>query len=171
MSVGFGFRYRGIMAAQSSSAARSKPKKCVTSERRKSRSDDPEIALDLQLATVVTKLEVDVLVIADLDGAPVASAGDVDEAISLGAFAAALAKEVPMRRAVTTTRGFVQVDMVEARGRTFVIAAYARHGVPCPVGVARAVAGAGRILKGGLSIDREAPMPLIERGWGEWPEI
>jgi hypothetical protein len=160
------------MAAQSSSHAPSRPKKYVTAERRAARSDDTEIALDMQLAAIVAKREVDVLVIADLDGAPVASAGDVDEAILLGAFAAALAKEIPMRRAVTTTRGFVQVDLVESRGRTFVIAAYARHGVPCPVGVARAVGGAARILQGGLTIDREAPLPLVERGgWGDWPEI
>ncbi len=162
------------MAAHSSAARKrqDRPKKGTETERRRARSDDTEIALDLQLAAIVTKLEVDVLVVADLDGAPVASAGDVDEAIELAAFAAAMAKEIPMRRAVTTTRGFVQVELVESRGRTFAVAAYAKGGVPCPVGVARAVAGAARILQAGLCIDREAPVPLVvQGGWGDWPKI
>jgi hypothetical protein len=159
------------MAAQARSTVTAKPKKFVVAERRRSRSEDPEIALDMQLASIVARLEVDVMVVGDLDGAPVASAGDIDEAIDLAAFAAGLAKETPMRRAVTTTRGFVQIDLVDVCGRTFVVAAYAKHGTPCPVGVARAVAGAARILSDGFTLGRAAPIPLkVLGGWGDWPK-
>ncbi len=153
------------MAAHPARAIEWKPKKCVDGERRHARSDDPETALGLQLASIVARLEVDVLVVADLDGAAVASAGEEHEAIALAQLAAALIKELPMRRSVTTTRGFVHVDLVEARGRTWVLAAFARSGVPAPIGIARAVAGASRILRDGLPVV-EAPLRLSVRGGG-----
>ncbi len=146
----------------------SKPKKCVSSERRRYRSSDPETALGLQLATVVEQLDVDVLLVGDLDGAAVASAGNEDDVIALAQVAAGLIKESPVARTVSTTRGFVHVDLVDARGRSFVLAAFARHAVPHPIAVSRAVAGAARILRDGLSIATEAPLQLLERGWGDW---
>lgn len=149
-----------------------KAKRCIDGERRRFRSSDPETALGLQLRSVVERLDVDVLVVADLDGAPVNSAvcdelGD-EEAIALGQLAASLVKERPSARTVTTTRGFVHVDLVDAGARTWALAAFARHGVPDAIGVARAVAGAARILRDGVMIGSEAPLPLVERGWGTW---
>lgn len=148
-----------------------KPKKFVPTERRGTRSSDPETALGLQLAAVVEKLDVEVLVVADLDGAAVASAGDHEAVIALAQFAAAAAKERPAARTITTNRGFVHIDLVDARGRTFVLAAFARFTVPSPVGVARAVHGAARILRDGLAIHCEAALPLLERGWGDWSKL
>ena len=148
-----------------------KPKKFVTSERRQARSSDPEIALGMQLATIVEKLDVDVIVIADFDGACVASAGDEAAAVELADFAAGAAKDQSRARAITTERGFIHVDLVEARGRTFILAAFAAHGVPSAVGVARAVHGAARILRDGLIVQTEAALPLLERGWGDWSSV
>jgi hypothetical protein len=152
-----------------------KPKKCIDGERRRARSNDPETALGMQFAAVVEKLAIDVLVMADFDGAAVNSAFgpdlSEDDAIALAELCAALIKESPTARTVTTTRGFVHVDTVESRGRTYVLGAFARHGIPEPVGVARAVAGASRILREGLSFSHEAPLPLVERGWGDWDDI
>lgn len=159
------------MAAQSIRSFPWKPKKFVASERRRSRSCDPETALGLQLATIVEKLEIDVLVIADFDGACVASAGDETAAMALAELAAGAAKELPAARTITTPRGFMHVDLVDARGRTFILAAFAVHGVPSPVGVARAVHGAARILRDGLTIETEAALPLSERGWGDWSKL
>ena len=160
------------MAAHPLRSSNWKPKKFVSTERRGSRSSDPETALGLQLAAVVGKLDdVEVLVVADLDGACVASAGDEDASIALAQFAAAAAKERLAARTITTTRGFVHVDFVESRGRTFVLAAVASFGVPSPIGVARAVHGASRILKDGLAVQREAALPLVARGWGDWSKL
>lgn len=159
------------MAAHPVSRASHKPKKYVPSERRTTRSDDPEIALGLQLQAIVERLEIDVLTVGDLDGAPIASAGDEAEAIELAQFAAAAVKERFGAQTITTTRGFVHVDLVESRGRTFVLAAFAKVSVPAPIGVARAVAGAARILRPGFTIGGETALPLIERGWGDWEGI
>jgi len=159
------------MAAHPISKSSSKPKKYVPSERRRARSEDPEIALGMQLSAVVEKLEVDVLLVCDLDGASIASAGEEAEVIDLAQFAAASVKELFGPRTMVTTRGFVHVDLVEARGRTFVLAAFAKHGIPAPIGVARAVAGAARILREGLTIGTETALPLLERGWGDWEGI
>ena len=165
------------MAAVSTPSRRvTKQKKCVDGERRRSRSSDAEIALDLQLAYIVDGLDVDVLVVCDLDGAPVASAGDVDHAIDLAAFAAATAKDHGIigvaKKAFITTRGFVHLDLIDARGRTFVVAALGKFAVPAPIGMARAVNGAARILENGLTLCAEAPLPLVERGaWGDWSEL
>lgn len=146
-----------------------KPKKFVDGERRRSRSSDPEIALTRQLETIVDKLDIDVMVVADFDGACVTSAGNADEAMALADFAAGAAKERPAARTITTERGFIHVDLVDARGRTYILAAFAKHGVPSPIGVARAVNGASRILREGLTI--EAALPLTERGWGDWSKL
>ncbi len=159
------------MAAQSIRPVSWKPKKFVSSERRRSRSSDPETALGHQLATIVDKLEVDVMVVADFDGACVASAGHETAAIALAQLAAGAAKEEYAARTITTPKGFIHVDFVDARGRTFILAAFARHGVPSPVGVARAVHGAARILRDGISIEGEAALPLSERGWGDWSKL
>lgn len=148
-----------------------KPKKCIVAERRAFRSDDPETALGLQLAAVAEKLAIDALLVGDLDGAALASAGDEDEVIALAQLAAALVKQRFGAHALTTTRGFVHVDVVEARGRSWVLCAFARHDVPSPIGVARAVNGAARILRAGVAIGNEAPLPLLERGWGDWDAI
>ena len=160
------------MSAHPASPAKQNPKKYVPAERRLSRSDDPETALGLQLRSLVERLEVDALLVCDLDGAAIASAwsesaGEV-EAIALAEFAAATVKERFGAHAVTTTRGFVHVDLVDARGRTFVLAAFAKTSIPAPVAVARAVAGAARILQGGLAIGAETALPLRARGWGDW---
>jgi hypothetical protein len=159
------------MAAHPVRSTNWKPKKFVSTERRGARSRDPETALGLQLAAVVDKLDVDVLVVADLDGAAVASAGEEDAAMALAEFAAAAAKERIAARTITTTRGFVHIDFVDARGRTFVLAAFARFGVPSPIGVARAVNGAARILKDGLALHTETALPLVARGWGDWSKL
>jgi hypothetical protein len=158
------------MAAQSLKFVEWKPKKFVASERRRARSSDPEIALGLQLQAIVEKLDIDVMVIADFDGACVESAGDPDEAMRLADFAAGAAKARPAARTITTERGFIHVDLVDARGRTYILAAFAKHGVPSPIGVARACNGASRILRDGLTI--EAALPLTERGgWGDWSNL
>lgn len=156
------------MAAHPISRSNQKPKKYVPSERRATRSEDPEIALGLQLASIRERLDVDALTVGDLEGAPVASAGDEAECIDLAQFAAAAIKERFEAQSITTTRGFVHVDLVEARGRTFVLAAFARASVPHPIAVARAVSGAARILRLGLAIGAETALPLVERGWGDW---
>ncbi|MBI2390619.1 MAG: hypothetical protein HYV09_13600 [Deltaproteobacteria bacterium] len=148
-----------------------KPKKCIVAERRAFRSDDPETALGLQLAAVAEKLAIDALLVGDLDGAAVASAGDEDEVVALAQLAAGLVKQRFGVHAITTTRGFVHVDVVDARGRSYLVCAFARHGVPSPIGVARAVHGAARILRAGLVVGREAPLPLVERGWGDWDAV
>ena len=147
-----------------------KPKKFVDGERRRARSSDPEIALGMQLRAIVEKLEIDVMVVADFDGACVESAGDPTEAMALADFAAGAAKDRPAARTITTERGFIHVDLVDARGRTFILAAFAKHGVPSPIGVARACSGVSRILRDGLTI--EAALPLTERGsWGDWSKL
>ncbi|MGZ3453655.1 MAG: hypothetical protein ACXWUG_07050 [Polyangiales bacterium] len=165
------------MAAHSISASHlpAKKKKCIDGERRRARSNDPETALGMQFHAVIEKLAIDILVMADFDGAAVNSAVSADlsddDAIALAELTAALIKESPAARTVTTTRGFVHVDTVEAKGRTFALGAFARHGIPEPIGVARAVAGAARILRDGLAFSVEAPMPLVERGWGDWDDL
>lgn len=158
------------MAAQSTPRSEWKPKKFVDGERRRARSSDPEIALGMQLQAIIEKLDIDVMVIADFDGACVESAGDPDEAMRLADFAAGAAKERPAARTITTERGFIHVDLVDARGRTYILAAFARLGIPSPIGVARACSGAARILRDGITI--EAALPLSERGgWGDWSKI
>lgn len=148
-----------------------KPKKFIDGERRRVRSDDPETALSFQLEAVVQKTDVDVLVVADFDGAPIASAGDPQLAMDLAQLGVALLKELPLERGVTTTRGFVHVDRVRVGPRDFVVAALRRASVPDPIGMARAVHGAARILAEGLPLV-EAPLPLSVRGsWGDWDEI
>jgi hypothetical protein len=169
------------MAAHSISASvrerqiSSKRKKCVDGERRRTRSDDPETALGMQFHAVIEKLAIDILVMADFDGAAVNSAVSPElsdeDAIALAQLTAALIKESPTARTVATNRGFVHVDTVEARGRTYALGVFARHGIPEPIGVARAVAGASRILRDGLSFSTEAALPLVERGWGTWEDI
>jgi hypothetical protein len=159
------------MAAHSIRPDNWKPKKFVASERRRTRSVDPETALGMQLATIVDKLDVQVMVIADYDGACVASAGPESAAMALARLAAGAAKEDPTARTITTPAGFIHVDLVDARGRTFILAAFARHGVPSAIGVARAVNGAARILRDGISIEGEAALPLSERGWGDWSNL
>jgi hypothetical protein len=164
-----------ISASVTSNGVTSKRKKCIDGERRRARSNDPETALGMQFHAVIEKLAIDILVMADFDGAAVNSAVGPDlsdeDAIALAELTAALIKESPAARTVTTNRGFVHVDTVEAKGRTYALGAFARHGIPEPVGVARAVAGAARILRDGLAFSVEAPLPLVERGWGHWDDI
>ncbi len=149
-----------------------KPKKFIAAERRRVRSDDPETALSLHLQAIVEKLEVDVLVVSDFDGAPVASAGEPHAAMDLAQLGVALLKELPLERGVTTTRGFVHVDRVRVGMRELVVAAMSRAAVPDPIGIARAVHGAARILAEGLTWASEAAIPLSVRGgWGEWDEV
>ena len=116
-------------------------------ERRRVRSSDPLSALELQLGAVYDAGDVESIVITDLDGTPVASAGEPDDAQALASFAAAVMREVPIGRSLTTTRGFVHVALVPAGRRMFAVAAHARFAVPSPAGVSRAVAGACRILR------------------------
>ena len=143
----------------------------VDGERRRTRSEDPETALEQQLRSIVDKLDIDVLVVADREGAPLASAGDANAAINLAQLAIALIKDLPMSRGVTTTRGFVHVDRVQVGLFEVVVAAMTCHGVPDPIGVARAVGGVGRILRDGLRLDA-APLPLVVRGgWGDWGDV
>ncbi len=127
------------------------------SDRRRQRSSDTLTALGLQLEAVLRDCEVAALVVTDFDGTPVASAGDMEEVAALATFASSAVREVPHARSLTTTRGFVHVDVVQARGRLVAVAAYARFGVPSPEGVARAVQGATRILRQGLSVRPPPP--------------
>jgi len=127
------------------------------SERRRVRSSDTLTALDLQLKAVMQTCEVQSLVITDLDGTPIASAGELEDVFALASFAASVLREIPLGRALTTTRGFVQVDLVRAGPRMVGVAAHSRFGVPSPEGVSRAVQGATRILRSGLSVRRPRP--------------
>ena len=146
-----------------------RPKTCVSSERRTRRSVDAETALQLQLQAVFEQHEVDVIVIADLDGTPAATAGEAESAIALADFAAGVAKEHPQWQSMVTNRGFVVVERVQIGLKAFVIAAQARFTLPDRGGIARAVTGVMRILKDGLTLQGEAPMPLVQvGGWGDW---
>ena len=157
------------MAAQSPSTSRMRPKIYVPRDRRTRRSVDAETALQLQIQTVYEEHAVDVIVIADLDGTPAATAGDVDQAIDLAEFAAGVAKEHPCWQSMVTNRGFVVVQRVQIGLKAFVIAAQARFTLPDRSGIARAVTGVMRILKDGLTLQGEAPMPLVQvGGWGDW---
>lgn len=158
------------MSAATKLASPAKSTVFIESERRRTRSSDAEVALAFQLEHVRAAHAVDCLVIADLDGAPIASAGTEEESIDLAAFVAAAAKDSHRGRSITTTRGFVQVELVDVGGRTFVLGASTRFGVPDPQGIARAVAGAARILIDGVPL--EAPMPLVRfGGWGDWDSM
>jgi len=144
----------------------------VDSERRRFRSIDPETALLHQIQIAHERHGVELLVVCDLDGAPVAAAGDEERSFALAAFAAATAKNAPERQVIVTNQGFVIVDVVDARGRTFVVAAQGRFAIPDVSGVSRAVAGAKRILQDGLTIGDAAPIPLVAYGgWGDWSAI
>ena len=157
------------MAAQISPSTRMHPKICIDGERRRTRSIDPEIALQMQLQTVLEAHDVDVLVIADLEGAPLATAGEAEPAMALAAFAAAVAKDHPMWQSMVTNQGFIVVQRVEVGIRTWVIAAQARFNLPDRRGIARAVVGTMRILRDGLALDVPAPIPLVSLGsWGDW---
>jgi hypothetical protein len=157
------------MAAQTSPSNRMQPKIYLEGERRRTRSIDPEIALQMQLQAVLDAHEVDVLVIADLDGAPLATAGDTECAIALAAFAAGVAKDHPMWQSMVTNQGFIVVQRVEVGIRTWVVAAQARFNLPDRRGIARAVVGTMRILRDGLALDVAAPIPLVSVGsWGDW---
>lgn len=155
------------MAAHPASAAAhlqwSRPKIWIERERRSTRSEDPERALQLQLDTVVSAHDLDLLVIADCDGAPVEMSGDPDLGMELADFAAATYKRSPEPQTLVTSRGFVIVAPVQTPVRTFVIAAQGRFAAPDPKGFARALAGVTRILKDGLVLHCEAPMPLVRK--------
>jgi hypothetical protein len=138
-------------------------------ERRRRRSIDPEIALQLQLQSVLDAQGVELLVIGDLEGAPLATAGDGDAAIELANFAAGVAKMHRSWQSMVTNQGFVVVQRVEIGVCTWVVAAQARFELPDRRGIARAVEGAMRILRDGVIIAGEAPVPLVKvGGWGEW---
>jgi hypothetical protein len=157
------------MAAQSSPTSRLRPKIFVDAERRTRRSVDAETALQLQLQSVFEQHDVDVIVIADLDGTPAATAGEAEAAIALADFAAGVAKEHPCWQSMVTNRGFVVVQRVQIGLKAFVVAAQARFTLPDRSGIARAVTGVMRILKDGLTLQGEAPMPLVQvGGWGDW---
>ena len=157
------------MAAQITPSNRMHPKICIDAERRRTRSIDPEIALQFQLQTVLEAHDVDVLVIADLDGAPLATAGDEEAAMNLAAFAAGVAKDHPAWQSMVTNQGFIVLQRVEVGIRTWVVAAKARFTLPDRRGIARAVVGTMRILRDGLALDVAAPIPLVSvGGWGDW---
>jgi hypothetical protein len=157
------------MAAQTTPTSRMHPKIYIDGERRRTRSSDPEIALQMQLQTVLEAHDVDVLVIADLDGAPLATAGEAEPAMALAAFAAGVAKDHPLWQSMVTNQGFIVVQRVEVGIRTWVIAAQARFNLPDRRGIARAVVGTMRILRDGLALDVAAPIPLVSvGGWGDW---
>lgn len=160
------------MAAQSSVGPRLHPTICVDAERREHRSIDPEIALQLQLQRVLDAHDLELIVIGDLDGAAVATAGPGDAAMELAELAAGIAKDHPTWQSMVTSRGFVVVQRVDVRLRTYVVAAQSRFNLPDVRGVARAVEGALRILRHGIALDTPAPMALVcEGGWGDWPEL
>ena len=125
-----------------------------TTERRRVRSSDTLTALDIQLKAVMETCDVQSLVITDLDGTPIASAGELEDLFALASFAATVLREIPLGCALTTTRGFVQVELVRVGPRMVAVAAHARFGVPSPAGVSRAVQGATRILRSGVSVRR-----------------
>jgi hypothetical protein len=157
------------MAAQTTNPSRMHPKIYIDGERRRTRSIDPEIALQMQLQTVLEMHDVDILVIADLDGAPLATAGEAEPAMALAAFAAGVAKDYPTWQSMVTNQGFIVIQRVEIGIRTWVIAAQAKYSLPDRRGIARAVMGTMRILKDGLLLCTPAPMPLTQvGGWGDW---
>ncbi|GAC1533731.1 MAG: hypothetical protein NVS3B10_27910 [Polyangiales bacterium] len=164
------------MAAQTVPGSRMQPKIYVDGERRRRRSVDPETALQHQLQEVLEQHEVELIVIADLDGAAVACAAAIvaedgwsDAAMLLAEFSAGVAREHGSWQSMVTNRGYVVVQRVEVGIRTFVVAAQAKYNLPDRGGIARAVTGAMRILRDGLAVAGEAPMPLLQRGgWGDW---
>jgi hypothetical protein len=158
------------MAAVSNLAQSQRDTVYVDAERRRTRSSDAEVALAFQLEVVRAEYAVDCVVVADLEGAAIASAGPEAESIDLAEFVGAAAKDSHRSRCITTSRGFVQVELVHSAGRTFVLGASTRFGVPDPTGVVRAVAGAARILRDGIPV--EAPIPLVRfGGWGDWEAL
>jgi len=158
------------MAAATNFAQVTRDSVYVESERRRTRSDDAEVALAYQLEVVRAEHAVDCVVVADLDGAPIASAGPEAESMDLAEFVAAAAKDSHRSRCITTSRGFVQVELVCTGGRTYVLGASTRFGVPDPSAVVRAVAGVARILRDGVPV--EAPIPLVRfGGWGDWESL
>ena len=157
------------MAAQSAPSSRVRSRENEKPSRRRRRSVDPEIALRLQLRAVFEAHEVDVIVITDLEGAPVAIAGEPDAAMALAEFAAGVAKEHPEWQSMVTNRGFVVVQRVQVGLRAFAVAAQARFTLPDRRGITQAVTGAMRILKDGITLQGEAPIPLVQiGGWGDW---
>ena len=130
------------------------------------------MALQLQLQVVLDENEVDLLVIADSDGAAVATAGEAEAAIDLAAFAAGVAKDHPSWQSMVTSRGFVVMQRVQIGLRAYVVAAQARFSLPDGAAIARAVFGAMRILRDGLVVDTPAAIPLVSEGsWGEWEPV
>ncbi len=151
------------MAAHPSAATALRPKVWIEHERRSSRSEDPERALQLQLDAVVSSHDLDLLVIADSDGAPVEMSGDPDLGMELAQFAAASFRKAAEARTYATSRGFVVVAPLQTPVRTFVIAAQGRFAIPDPQGFTRALRGVERILKDGLFVQCEAPLPLATK--------
>jgi ribose 5-phosphate isomerase len=152
-----------VVSASSASSASARPTVWIDRERRGSRSEDPERALQLQLDAVVAEHELDLLVIADSDGAPVEMSGDPDLGMELAQYAAAAFRKHPETQTHVTSRGFLVVAPVQTPVRTFVIAAQGRWSIPDPQGFSRALAGVTRILKDGLFVHCEAPMALVRR--------
>jgi hypothetical protein len=128
-------------------------------EHRRTRSSATLTALDVQLREVKETCGVEELVVTDLDGAPVLSAGETEEVIALAGFAAGVVRENPTSRSLPGPRGLVHVDGVMVGRRMLAIAAQSRHGVPSPEGVARAVEGARRILTEGVEARRKSVPP------------
>jgi hypothetical protein len=161
-------------SASSSSmpALRMRPTVCIDGERRSRRSVDPEIALQLQLQHVATRQDLDLLVVADLDGAPVATAGPIDDAIELADLAARVAHEYDTWQSMVASRGYVCVTRVEIGFRRFCVAAQSRFALPDRAAIGRALEGTMRILAGGLYVDAQAPIPLVSLGgWGDWDAL
>jgi hypothetical protein len=151
------------MAAQPASSTLVRPKVWIESERRTSRSDDPERALQLQLDAVLASHDLDLLVVADCDGTPIEMSGDPDLGMELADFAAAVFKKSGDAQTLVTSRGFVVVAPVQTALKTYVIAAQGRWSVPDMAGFARALAGVERILRAGVFVRCAVAMPLVRR--------
>jgi hypothetical protein len=131
------------------------------SERRLTRSDDPAIALQLQLDAIVSSCDLDALVVADLEGASVEMSGDPELGMLLAEAGAALFKDHGERTTMVTTRGFMVIEPIALPLKTFVVVAHARFSAPEAMGVERAIRGVRRILTAKTALASEAPVPLL----------
>ncbi len=104
---------------------RSRPR--ISIVRTRTAPQDGATTLALQLAVVRATHHLDVVVLVDLEGTLLASAGDRTSAEELAAFAAHVAKQPPSLRARIVPTVGVIVELVEHGDRTWIAAATAAH--------------------------------------------
>jgi hypothetical protein len=115
-------------------------------ERRKTRSNDPLVALHYQLAYARKMGALDTIVVADASGVVVAGSGSWAACEELAAYAPLLAVggEVPAR--IAEMKAELDLRAVDLDGDTVLVCARGKAGDAASAAVARAAEGALRIL-------------------------